>query len=117
MYQSICERPLCVKDHFFVNVEYENKCGLNSRQGLETFKSRKLNHLSVSRHLDACVQELVKVLAELSGSVSQLAAGAPGCMDHLPSGVVEVSGRLIQVALRLLEGLRTGRELGVDKSK
>ena len=65
----------------------------------------------MSCHLYPGVQELVKVLTELSGGYSQLAAGASGGMDHVPSGVVELSCRVVQAGLGLLEGLTAGREL------
>lgn len=44
---------------------------------------RYKTNLSVPSHLDASIQELIKVLAELSRGHSQLAAGASGGVDHL----------------------------------
>lgn len=37
----------------------------------------------MSGHLDASVEELVEVLAELAGGHRQLAAGAPGSVDNV----------------------------------
>lgn len=67
-------------------------------------KNNKTN-LSVAGHLYTSIQELIKVLAELSWGHCQLAAGASGGMDHLASWLVQVCRRLVQLALRLLEGL------------
>lgn len=61
--------------------------------------------LSVARHLYSSIQELVKVLAKLSRGHGQLAAGAPGGVDHLARRLVQVCSRLVQLALRLLKGL------------
>lgn len=52
-------------------------------------------YLSVSGHLNASVQELVKVLAEFPRSHGQLAAGTPGGVDHVPCGVVELSCSMV----------------------
>lgn len=68
-------------------------------------------YLCVPGHLYACVQELIKVLTEFSGSLRQLSALATGGVDHLPSRVVELCGRVVQVTLSLLERLGAGREL------
>ena len=62
-------------------------------------------------HLDTGVQELVKVFAELPGGHRQLAAGASGGVDHLASRLVQVCCRLVQLALRLLEGFGGWRDL------
>lgn len=67
--------------------------------------------LSVARHLQASIQELVKVLAELSRSDCQLAAGSSGGMDHLPRRLVQLLGRLVQLVLGLLEGLGSWGDL------
>lgn len=67
-------------------------------------KNNKTN-LSVAGHLYTSIQELIKVLAEFSRGHRQLAAGASGGMDHLASWLVQVCRRLVQLALRLLEGL------------
>ena len=59
----------------------------------------------MSSHLDAGIQELIKVFAELSGCNGQLTAGTPGGMDHVPCRLVQTRGRLVQLTLGLLERL------------
>lgn len=74
-------------------------------------------YLRVSGHLNACVQELIKVLTELPGSLWQLSAGATGGVDHLPSRVVELSSRMIQITLGLLERLGAWRKLEGERER
>lgn len=62
-------------------------------------------------HLDAGVEELIKVFAELPGGHRQLAAGASGGMDHLARRLVQVCCSLVQFALGLLKGLGSRRDL------
>lgn len=71
-------------------------------------------YLRVSSHLDASVQELVKVLAELARGGGQLAAGSSRGVDDLASRVVEFSRGVVQVSLRLLECFMAGGELPGD---
>lgn len=61
--------------------------------------------LSVAGHLYASIQELIKILAELSRSYCQLAARPSGGMDHLARWLVQVCGCLVQFILDLLERL------------
>lgn len=67
--------------------------------------------LRVAGHLNSSIQELIEVLAELPRSHGQLAAGALGGVDHLSRRLVQVGGRLVQLALGLLEGLGCRRDL------
>lgn len=66
-------------------------------------------YLGVSGHFNASIQELIKVLAELSRGRSQLAARSARGVDDLACGVVEFSCRVVQISLGLLECLFAGR--------
>ena len=65
----------------------------------------------VSGHLDAGVQEVVEVVAELAGGGGELAAGAAGGVDHVAGRLVELGGRVSQLTLGFLEGLGGERDL------
>lgn len=68
-------------------------------------------YLGVSCHFNASIQELIKVLAELPWSRSQLAARSTRGVDDLACRVVEFSCCVVQISLGLLECLTAGREL------
>lgn len=68
-------------------------------------------YLGVSCHLNASIQELIKVLAKLPRGRSQLAACSTRGVDDLACRVVEFSCSVVQISLGLLERLTTGREL------
>lgn len=62
-------------------------------------------HLGLASHLNASIQELVKVITELSGSGCQLPTLAPCGMDDFPSRLVQISSSLVQLTLGFLERL------------
>lgn len=62
-------------------------------------------HLCLASHLNAGIQELVKVITEFSRSGCQLSTLAPCGMDDFPSRLVQISSSLVQLTLGLLEGL------------
>lgn len=71
-------------------------------------------YLSVSSHLNAGVQELVKVLTEFARGHSKLAAGATWWVHHFSSRMVQLSSCVVQVSLSLLEWLGAWRQLHRD---
>ncbi|TNN57043.1 hypothetical protein EYF80_032764 [Liparis tanakae] len=80
------------------------------RQALHRAEDHE-TYLGVSCHLNASIQELIKVLAELPRGGRQLVARSPGGVDDLACRVVEFSCCVVQITLGLLEGLTAGREL------
>lgn len=74
-------------------------------------------YLGVSRHLNASIQELIKVLAELPRGRSQLAARSTRGVDDLACRVVEFSCCVVQISLGLLECLIAGRELQTQDTR
>lgn len=66
-------------------------------------------------HLDAGIQKLIKVMAELPRGHSQLTASAPGGLHHISSRVVQLGRRVIQIRLRLLERFGARRKLEGQK--
>lgn len=62
-------------------------------------------YLRLASHLNASIQELIKVITELSGSSRQLSTLAPRGMDDFPSRLVQISSSLVQLALGFLERL------------
>lgn len=68
-------------------------------------------YLSVSCHLNASIQELIKILAEFARSHSELAAGAAWRVHHFSGGMVQLSSCVVQVSLSFLEWLGAWRQL------
>lgn len=58
----------------------------------------------MTSHLNAGIQEFIKVMAELSRGHSQLAAGASSGSHHLACRLVQVGCSLVELVLGLLEG-------------
>lgn len=67
--------------------------------------ANRLPYLRLASHLNASVQELIKVITELSGSSRQLSTLAPRGVDDFPSRLVQISSSLVQLALGFLERL------------
>lgn len=65
------------------------KGGWSSRGEAMVSSSHSLHtHLSLARHLNASIEEFIKIITELSRGCSQLTGLAPGGMDHFPSRLV-----------------------------
>lgn len=66
-------------------------------------------HLRLASHLNASIQELIKVITELSRSSRQLSTLTPCGVDDFPSRLVQISSSLVQLTLGFLERLCAGR--------
>lgn len=73
--------------------------------------NRLPTHLCLASHLNACIQELVKVITELPRSGRQLSTLPPCGMDDFPGRLVQISSSLVQLTLGFLERLCARREL------
>lgn len=71
----------------------------------ESNANRLPTYLRLASHLNASIQELIKVITELSGSSCQLSTLASRGVDDFPSRLVQISSSLVQLALGFLERL------------